>query len=101
MVGLSILASTVRAMSDGAKSRQEEIEDRRKWRTINRRITTLAITDNNGARRLFWFAEPEGSRPEEGRLPAGVTPFRTEAEVRKRIRAVNGIRIGTSRNDCD
>jgi hypothetical protein len=35
-------------MSDGAKSRQEEIEDRKQWRTISRRITTLTITDNNG-----------------------------------------------------
>jgi len=30
-------------------------EDRKQWRTISRRITTLTITDNNGARRLFWF----------------------------------------------
>jgi hypothetical protein len=76
-------------MSDGAKSRQEEIEDRKQWRTISRRTTTLTITYNNGARRLFWFEEPEGFRPEEGRLPAGVIlhgPFRTEAEVKKDIR---------------
>jgi hypothetical protein len=57
-------------MSDGAKSRQEEIEDRKQWRTISRRTTTLTITDNNGARRLCWFEEPEGFRPEEGRSPA-------------------------------
>ena len=75
-------------MSDGAKNRQEEIEDRKQWRTISRRTTTLTITYNNGARRLFWFEEPEGFRPEEGRLPAGVIlhgPFRTEAEVKKHI----------------
>ena len=76
-------------MSDGAKSRQEEIEDRKQRRAISRRITTLTITDNNGARWLFWFEEPEGFRSEEGGLPAGVIlhgPFRTEAEVKKHIR---------------
>ena len=67
-------------------------EDRKQWRPISRRITTLTITDNNGARRLFWFEEPEGFRPEEGGLPAGVISCMDRSAPRPKSANTYGLR---------
>jgi len=81
MAGLSISPSTVRALTRCNERWSKKLARGNRRPQIHE--------DNNGARRLFWFEEPEGFRPEEGRLPAGVIlhgPFRTEAEVKKHIR---------------